>query len=61
LAYNLNTNKEKPKPTPMKRIIYTLLFVAFSSFAFSSCTEEDVAPVQETSNGGGGEIDPIHP
>jgi hypothetical protein len=39
----------------MKKIIYTLLIVLASSFAFTACTEEEVAPVElAPANGGGG-------
>ena len=34
----------------MKRIIFTLLIAFSSSFAFISCTEEEIAP--NTENGG---------
>lgn len=37
----------------MKKIIYTLAIALFSTFAFTSCTEEEVAPsTQETSTVG---------
>jgi hypothetical protein len=40
----------------MKKFIYILLLSAFSSIAFTSCTEEEVTPSSELENGGGGEI-----
>ena len=36
----------------MKKIIYSALLVLASLLAFTSCTEEDVAPTAETHNGG---------
>jgi hypothetical protein len=37
----------------MKKILYTLLFVVFTSTAMISCTEEEVKPTT-TKNAGGG-------
>jgi hypothetical protein len=37
----------------MKKVIYSALLVLASLLAFTSCTEEEVAPIAETSNGGG--------
>lgn len=43
----------------MKKAIYYLLFFAFSTIAFTACTEEEVAPsVDLQENGGGGVQDP---
>lgn len=42
----------------MKKFVYILLLAAFSSIAFTSCTEEEVTPSTELENGGGGEIAP---
>lgn len=42
----------------MKKIIYIILFAFATSFAVTSCTEEEVTPTIETSNGGGGPMDP---
>ncbi len=36
----------------MKKFIFTLMIVFISALAFTSCTEEEVAP--STQNGGGG-------
>jgi hypothetical protein len=38
----------------MKKIIYILLFAICGSLAITSCTEEEVAPSNDTSNAGGG-------
>jgi hypothetical protein len=38
----------------MKKFVYILLLAFSSAFAITSCTEEDVAPVSETNNGGTG-------
>jgi hypothetical protein len=37
----------------MKKIIYSVLVALTLSFAFSSCTEEEVAPDNTLKNGGG--------
>ena len=43
----------------MKKLFYTFLLVLASVMTITSCTEEDVAPVTETNNGGGaGSTDP---
>jgi len=48
----------------MKKFLYILLFAVVCSASFTSCTEEVVAPTQETNGTGGsgsnGE-DPIKP
>jgi hypothetical protein len=46
----------------MKRIIYVILFAAFSSLTITACTEDEVVPTQNTDNGGGnGSADPLKP
>ena len=47
----------------MKKFLYILVFAAVVSVSFSSCTEEVVAPTQETgdTNGGTSGEDPIKP
>lgn len=46
----------------MKRLFYALLFVLASVATMTSCTEEDVAPIEQTNNGGGaGSLDPMIP
>lgn len=40
----------------MKKLIYILVIGIASSLAFTSCTEEEVAPTEL--NGGGGVVDP---
>jgi hypothetical protein len=37
----------------MKKIIYSILFCLATSFVFTSCTEEEVAPTSTELNGGG--------
>jgi hypothetical protein len=37
----------------MKKLIYILLITLTSTLAFTSCTEEEVAPQTTTGNGGG--------
>jgi hypothetical protein len=62
LAYNLITKNEKPKTfKTMKKLLYTVLFVAFSLTAITSCQEEEVRPSQESgsANGGGSDADPL--
>ncbi len=47
------TNK-KPKPyKTMKKIIYSLIIVCASGFAFTSCSEEEVKPSTDYPVGGG--------
>jgi hypothetical protein len=45
----------------MKKVFYTILFVAFSSIAITACTEDEVTPTaKQLSNGGGeGTSDPL--
>jgi hypothetical protein len=38
----------------MKKFIYSLVFVLSIATTFTACTEEEVKPSAETSNGGGG-------
>jgi hypothetical protein len=38
----------------MKKLIYIAVIALSTALAFSSCTEEEVAPVSETNNGGTG-------
>jgi hypothetical protein len=38
----------------MKKIIFTLLIAFASSFAFTACTEEEVAPAEAVPSNGGG-------
>lgn len=38
----------------MKKIIYIILLALSVSFTITSCTEEEVAPVADTHNGGTG-------
>ena len=47
----------------MKKFVYAILFVTFSSLVVSACTEEEVIPTStETTNGGGnGSADPLKP
>jgi hypothetical protein len=56
LTHNLiRKTTEKPKTKfDMKKIIYVLLFAISSALVISSCTEEEVAPVSETTTGGTG-------
>lgn len=55
----LNRNLNLLTLIPMKKIIYTLLFAIASSLTISACTEEEVKPQSDLSNGGGGHTDPI--
>jgi len=41
---------------PMKKIIAIILFAAFSTVAFTSCTDEEIAPKKESNNQGGSPI-----
>ncbi len=48
----------------MKKAIYYLLFFAFSTMAFSACTEEEVTPstdLESSENSGIGVSDPKGP
>jgi hypothetical protein len=38
----------------MKKLFFTLLVVFASSFAFTACTEEEVAPAEVSPSNGGG-------
>lgn len=40
----------------MKKVIYTLLFVASCMLTFNACSEEEVKPSTELENGGGNAI-----
>lgn len=40
----------------MKKIIAILLFASFSTIAFTSCADEEVAPKKESNNQGGSPI-----
>ncbi|HRG07913.1 MAG TPA: hypothetical protein PLJ08_05000 [Cyclobacteriaceae bacterium] len=40
----------------MKKLIAIILFASFSAVAFTSCTDEEVAPQTETMNNGGSPI-----
>ncbi|MEY4931122.1 MAG: hypothetical protein RI909_1846 [Bacteroidota bacterium] len=40
----------------MKKVIYILLLISLTSVSFTSCTEEEVKPQTEGSNGGGSPI-----
>ncbi|MEY4931121.1 MAG: hypothetical protein RI909_1845 [Bacteroidota bacterium] len=40
----------------MKKIIYIMLFAVLASASFTACTEEEVKPQTEGSNGGGSPI-----
>lgn len=39
----------------MKKFICIALFAFVSALTVTSCTEEDVAPISEVENGGGGQ------
>ncbi len=41
----------------MKKFIYILLLAVSSALVVTSCTEEEVAPVADTNNGGTGASD----
>lgn len=43
----------------MKKVIYTLLFVAVCSLSFTACSEEEVKPSTELENGGFGQSEKI--
>ncbi|MFO7257389.1 MAG: hypothetical protein DIU61_006825 [Bacteroidota bacterium] len=44
----------------MRKIIYILVIAFVSSMALSSCTEDEVSPVEKPHNGGGaGSLDPL--
>jgi hypothetical protein len=46
----------------MKKVIYTAILVVASMAIITSCTEDEVTPTAETSNGGGsGSTGPIKP
>ncbi len=46
----------------MKKVFYTAMLVLASMMVITSCTEEEVKPTAETSNGGGsGSTGPIKP
>lgn len=36
----------------MKKIFYLICFTVFSALTITSCTDEDVKPTKESSNGG---------
>jgi hypothetical protein len=38
----------------MKKIVFTLIIALASSFAFTSCTEEEVTPAEAAPSNGGG-------
>ena len=40
----------------MKKLFAIILFASFSAIAFTSCTDEEVAPQKETMNNGGSPI-----
>ncbi len=40
----------------MKKVLAIILFATFSAMAFTSCTDEEVAPQVETYNNGGSPI-----
>lgn len=40
----------------MKKIFAIILFASFSAIAFTSCTDEEVAPKTESNNQGGSPI-----
>ena len=40
----------------MKKFVYSLALVIITSFAITSCTDEEVKPQTETGNGGGSPI-----
>ena len=41
----------------MKKLFYTIAFLSILSIATSSCTKEEVKPIRETNNTGGGVSD----
>jgi hypothetical protein len=43
----------------MKKVIYTLLFVAVCSLSFTACSEEEVKPSSELENGGVNNMDKV--
>jgi hypothetical protein len=46
----------------MKKIIYSALLILATAMTITACTEEEVKPSAETSNGGGsGSTGPIKP
>ncbi|MEY4931120.1 MAG: hypothetical protein RI909_1844 [Bacteroidota bacterium] len=40
----------------MKKLLYLMIVISLSAATFSSCTEEEVKPQTEGSNGGGSPI-----
>ncbi|HRE66340.1 MAG TPA: hypothetical protein PLM56_05045 [Cyclobacteriaceae bacterium] len=40
----------------MKKLFAIILLASFSAIAFTSCTDEDVAPAKESHNNGGSPI-----
>jgi hypothetical protein len=48
---------KKPKPKlHMKKLFYLIIILSLSAATFSSCTEEEIKPQTEGSNGGGSPI-----
>lgn len=46
----------------MKKLFYVIAFAFAASLAFTACSEEEVNPIVESGNGGGGaSTDPFKP
>lgn len=43
----------------MKKLLYIFALALVTSLTISSCTEEEIKPQTESSNNGGGAIEPI--
>lgn len=43
----------------MKKLMYIIALAFAASLTITSCTEEEIKPQSETSNNGGGAIEPI--
>jgi len=43
----------------MKKLFYIMIITLATTFALSSCADEDVKPARQNVSGGGGSLDPL--
>jgi hypothetical protein len=43
----------------MKKLFYIMIVTLATTFAMSSCTDEEVKPFKQPNTGGGGMLDPL--